>query len=286
MRFGVSGDLFPRDMREFTAGHAARTRELGFTGIFTRFGANDPHTVSAAECHRVRDTLADHGLAMYQATGYWQPLIHPDELARREASRTLRAALRVAKELGARGIDTGPGSLSPNGPWAPHPGNWTPDARRQLVRTLKECAPAAEDLGVFLSLEGHLLVTLSSAEVVRDVLDEVGSPFVRSDLDPVNWIGLGEIYDTTSAIERMFDVLGERVVSGHAKDVVIEDRLVVHIDQRPAGQGLLDFPTYLRRMEALNPDYPVIVEGATVDELPAVKAFLDSTAEGLGITVY
>ena len=286
MRFGVSGDLFPRDMRDFTPEHARRTCALGFSGIFTRFGANDPHTTSTADCRRVRDILADHGLAMYQCTGYWQPLIHPDESVRREASRTLRAALRVAHDLGARGIDTGPGSLSPNGPWAPHPGNWTLDARRQLVKTLKECAPAAEDLGVYLSLEGHLLVTLDSAETVRDVLDEVGSPFVRSDLDPVNWIGLGEVYDTTTAIERMFATLGERIVSGHAKDVIIEDRLVVHIDQRAAGQGLLDYRAYLRLMEALNPEYPVIVEGATVAELPAVKAFLDGVAAELGIRVF
>ena len=286
MRFGVSGDLFPRDMREFTAEHARRTRELGFSGIFTRFGANDPHTTPRAECRRVRDILSDHGLAMYQCTGYWQPLMHADESIRREASRTLRAALRVAGELGARGIDTGPGSLSPNGPWAPHPGNWTADARRQLVKTLKECAPTAEDNGVYLSLEGHLLVTLDSAATVREVLDEVGSRWVRSDLDPVNWIGLAEVYDTTTAVERMFKTLGEHVVSGHAKDVIIEDRLVIHIDQRPAGQGLLDYRTYLRLMEALNPEYPVIVEGATVAELPAVKAFLDSVAAELGIRVF
>jgi sugar phosphate isomerase/epimerase len=286
MRFGVSGDLFPRDMREFTVEHARRTRELGFSGIFTRFGANDPQTTSRDDCRRVREILADHGLAMYQCTGYWQPLIHPDESVRREASRTLRAALRVAGELGARGIDTGPGSLSPNGPWAPHPGNWTADARRQLVKTLKECAPAAEDNGVFLSLEGHLLVTLDSAATVREVLDEVGSRWVRSDLDPVNWIGLAEIYDTTTAIERMFATLGDHVVSGHAKDVIIEDRLVIHIDQRPAGQGLLDYRTYMRLMEALNPEYPLVVEGASVAELPAVKAFLDGVAAEMGIRVF
>jgi hypothetical protein len=39
-------------------------------------------------------------------------------------------------------------------------------------------------------------------------------------------------------------------------------------------------------MEALNPEYPVIVEGATVAELPAVKAFLDSVAAELGIRVF
>jgi len=286
MRFGVSGALFPRDMDDFTPAIAARVRELGFTGIFTRFGANSPFTTTRAQCQRVRSILEDHGLGMYQATGYWQPLIHPDEGVRQQASRTLQAALKVAGWLGARGIDTGPGSLSPRGPWAPDPYNWTPRAREQLVRTLKECAPAAEDYGVYLSLEGHLLVVLNSPEIVRDVLDEVGSQFVRSDFDPVNWIDLSSIYSTGPAIDHMVDVLGQRIVSAHAKDVVIEDRLVIHIDQRPSGQGLLDYRTFLHRMEDLNPEYPVIVEGASVEDLSEVKAFLDGVAAELGIKVF
>jgi hypothetical protein len=39
-------------------------------------------------------------------------------------------------------------------------------------------------------------------------------------------------------------------------------------------------------MEALNPSYPVIVEGAAEAELPQVKAYLDSIADELGIRVY
>jgi sugar phosphate isomerase/epimerase len=273
-------------MDDFTPAMAARVRELGFTGIFTRFGANSPFTTTQAQCQRVRAILEDHGLRMYQATGYWQPLIHPDEGVHQQASRTLQAALKVAGWLGARGIDTGPGSLSSRGPWAPDPYNWTPKAREQLVRTLKECAPAAEDNGVLLSLEGHLLVTLNSPEIVRDVLDEVGSRYVRSDFDPVNWIDLSSIYRTGPAIDHMVDVLGDRIASAHAKDVIIEDRLVIHIDQRAAGKGLLDYRTFLRRMEALDPEHPVIVEGATVEELPEVKAFLDAVAAELGIKVH
>jgi sugar phosphate isomerase/epimerase len=202
MRFGVSGDILPDDMRRLTSATTDKVRALGFTGVFTRFRANSPFDAPRDDCSRVRSLLSDAGLEMYQATGYWQPLIHPDETTRRLAVRTLQAALRVASDLGARGIDTGPGSLSPDGPWAPHPGNWTAESRRQLVRSLKECAKPAADYGVYLSLEGHILVTLNSAAMVRDVLDEVGSPWIRSDLDPVNWIGLNEIYDGKSHSQR------------------------------------------------------------------------------------
>jgi len=286
MRFGVSGELIPRNMDDVTPALAARVRELGFSGIFSRFGDNDPHTTNEAQCRRVRSIMDNAGLAMYQCTGYWQCLIHPDEARRREAVRTLQAALRVASWLGARGIDTGPGSLSPRGPWFPHPGNWAPEVRQRLIDSLRECAPVAEECGVILSLEGHQLVVLDSARTMREVLDVVASPMVKCDFDPVNWLTLQTVYSTGAAVTEMVRTLGPHIVSAHAKDVTIADRLVVHIDNVAAGTGILDYPTFLRLIEDLDPGFPIIVEAAALDELPAVSAFLHDTARRCGIVVY
>ena len=285
MKFGVSGELIPSSVAGIDDALCARVRALGFSGIFTRFRDSDPFATSRADCRRARDVLAANGLMMYQATGYWQCLVHPDEGQRAQAVRTLQAALRMAGDLGARAIDTGPGSLSPRGPWCPHPDNWLPRSQEQLVRSLRDCAKAAEDSQVILSLEGHQLVTLSSARVMRDVLTAVDSPWVRCDFDPVNWITLETVFDTGPAISAMMDTLGDQIVSAHAKDIIIEDRLTLHLTERPAGQGTLNYDVLLSRIEALDPSYPVIVEGAGVADLPAVSDFLHSTANRLGIKV-
>jgi hypothetical protein len=47
----------------------------------------------------------------------------------------------------------------------------------------------------------------------------------------------------------------------------------------------MDFKTLFRRMEALSPDYPVIAEGNSTDELPAVSQLFHRTARELGIRV-
>jgi sugar phosphate isomerase/epimerase len=285
MRFGMSGCFLPADMDEVTAEMCARVRALGFSGIFTRFRANDPHTTPVARAHRLRDLLADSGVRLFQATGYWQNLVTPDEGARREAVRTVQAALALAGQMGARGIDTGPGSMSPDGPWFPHPENWTATCRRQLIKSLQQCAKAAEDAGVYLSLEGHQLVTLESAEVTRQILDEVDSPWVRSDYDSANWITRETVYDTATALNRDFDLLGRHIVSCHAKDCWIENRLTLHLEDGCPGKGNVDFHTLFRRMEALSPDYPVIVEGARTDDLTAVGTLFHDIARELGIRV-
>lgn len=285
MRFGMSGCFLPDDMDDLTPAMCKRVRELGFSGIFTRFRRNDPHTTPRRKAQRVRDLLADEGVQLFQATGYWQNMITPDETQRQEAVRTIQAALRLAGWMGARGIDTGPGSMNPDGPWFPHPDNWTATARRQLVKTLKACAPAAEDAGVYLSLESHQLVTLQTPEITREILDEVDSPWVRCDYDSANWITLDTVYDTAAALNHHFDLLGKHIVSAHAKDIWIENRLTLHLQDGCPGKGLMDFKTLFRRIEDLSTDYPVIAEGNRTEELPAVSRLFHETAAELGIQV-
>ncbi len=285
MRFGMSGCFLPENMDDVTPEMCRRVRSLGFTGIFTRFRKNDPHTTTKAQAQRLRDLLAAEGLRLYQSTGYWQNMITPDETVRAKAVSTVQAALRLAGWMGSRGIDTGPGSMNPSGPWFPHPDNWTLSAKQQLVKTLNECKAAAEDAGVFLSLESHQLVTLKDAETALEILDQVNSPWVRCDYDSANWITLDDVFETGRALDHHFDLLGKHMVSCHAKDIWVENKLALHLQDGCPGKGLMDFKTLFRRMEALSPEFPVISEGNSTEELPAVSRLFHNTAKELGITV-
>jgi sugar phosphate isomerase/epimerase len=284
MRLGMSGAFLPSKMDEFSAETAKRIKDLRFSGCFTRF-TDDPFELQPAKAHRVRDILADHGLSLYQSIVRRPPLHHPDESVRKESVKTLAAVLRMNKELGARESHTAPGSLNPKGAWTPHPYNWTEQAKDQLIKSLRELAPVAEDCGVYVGMEGHVIVTLNSAQTMADVLNAVGSKWIRCAWDAVNWITLDTIYDTTTAVQRMGDALGTLPVSAHAKDVVIEDRLVTHISEVPAGLGLLDYDVFMTRLEAIDPDLPLVVEHCTADELPRIGDFLHSKAADLGITI-
>ncbi|MDQ6673657.1 MAG: TIM barrel protein [Chloroflexota bacterium] len=156
-----------------------------------------------------------------------------------------------------------------------------------LVKGSRAQAEALKEQ-IALLLATELKLTLSRTKtLVTHVLDAVDSPAVRCDLDPVNWLWLETVYKSGAAIDRMVDVLGaDRILHAHAKDVVLETQLVTHIDERPAGQGLLDFTTFMRRMEGLGPERYLIVEHTSREEMPATKTFLDRTAEELGIRVY
>ncbi|MCC6629370.1 MAG: sugar phosphate isomerase/epimerase [Chloroflexi bacterium] len=292
MRFGLSGSMLPNRLDDFTPAIAAAARASGFAGLFTRFDADDPTTVTHAQCQRVRQIMDDHGLVMAQAIGYRPPLIHPDEAIRHRAVERLKAAIQIAGWLGAQSCHTGPGSFAQTasaewgGAWQPHQDNWSLAARVALVRSLREAAPVAADCGTSIGLEGHVIVVLDSAETMRDVIDEVGSPAVRCDFDPVNWLTLRTVYRSGEATRQMLAVLGDRVLNAHSKDVVVEPRLVTHIDERATGQGLFDHATLLRSMEALGPERFVILEHAAPADIPAAKATLDRVAAEQGLSVY
>ena len=254
-------------------------------GVHPHFAANDPGTTTRTEARRLRTLLADEGVRLFQATGYWQNMITPDAAVRRRAVRTIQRALQLAGWMGARGVDTGPGSMNPAGLWYPHPANFTASAQDRLIDTLRECAKAAEDAGVFLSVECHQLVTLRTQKIAREVLDAVGSPWVRCDYDSANWIDLSTLYDTGAAISAHFDLLGGHIVSCHAKDIWAENKLALHSRDGCPGKGQMDFATLFRCMEALSADYPVIAEGNSSRELPAVGQLFHATAQALGIRV-
>jgi sugar phosphate isomerase/epimerase len=108
---------------------------------------------------------------------------------------------------------------------------------------------------------------------------------VRCDYDSANWITLNEVFNTGVALNHHFDVLGEYIVSAHAKDIWVENRLAVHLQDGCPGKGRMDFKTLFQRIEALSPDYPVIAEGNSTEELPQVSELFHRTAAELGIRV-
>jgi sugar phosphate isomerase/epimerase len=74
-------------------------------------------------------------------------------------------------------------------------------------------------------------------------------------------------------------------VSCHAKDIWVENRLAVHLQDGCPGKGVMDFKTLFRRMEALSPDFPVISEGNSSAQLPDVIRLFHDTAAELNIRV-
>jgi sugar phosphate isomerase/epimerase len=286
---GVAEGPLPFDPARVDEDVARRIRDLGFSGVMSHLGyasGAEPDDVEPDVWARARETLDRFGLRVVQSWSWGASLIHPPGDGRRQELRRLAGALRVAAALDADGIVIGSGGHNPRGPYWPHRDNHTAATRDLLVENLREAGRAAEDMGLVIALENHVATTLDTPERVRDVLDAVGSPAVRLNVDPVNFVGdLPTLWDSTALIERVFDLLGPYIVSGHVKDVYAEERLVVHLSETVPGDGDLDLHTFLRRFEETAPDAYLIVEHLPEALIPRAKQHVDRLVEELGITV-
>ena len=282
MRLGVVG-LMPAHPRDITPGIAARLRAEGFTGVTVV--VPDPLTAVREEFERAGAILRDGGVTVAQANPRYPDLVQADEDGRSLGIRALRAACVCAQWLGAETVYVRPGSLNPAGPWTPHPGNTAVRTLIRLVDALQRAVGAAEDVGIPLAIEGGSVCSIDTPERVRDVIQAVDSPFLRFNVDPVNFVrGLDELFMSTTLVNRLFDVCGQYVVCAHAKDITFEDSIPLRLREMPIGEGLFDNVTFLRRFDECCPNGFGLIEHLPDDKIPAAKLALDAAASQAGLT--
>ncbi len=135
-----------------------------------------------------------------------------------------------------------------------------------------------------------MLTTLDTPAHIREVVDAVGSPSVKVNFDPVNLLdGVDAVFDSGARMGVMLAELGPRYHwTAHAKDVLIEPRLALHLEETVCGDGQLDWPAYLRCAERLgSPEQPAAV---LVEHMPAFLAsrglaFLRTQAAAANVSI-
>jgi sugar phosphate isomerase/epimerase len=75
-------------------------------------------------------------------------------------------------------------------------------------------------------------------------------------------------------LEDCFAKLGPHIRSCHAKDTRMQRSLTVHLQEVPPGAGALDYRTYIRLAEQVDPQMPFIIEHLSADQVPAAADFL------------
>lgn len=280
MKLGVAGM-----MGDGSPEAVARVRELGFSAA--SWHLRDLELAADEDSLlRVREAIEAEEIELCQLLPPLYPsLVHPDREQREAGVAALRTVLRAAQVLGAANVYVRPGSLNSAGPWTPHPENHRPETRNRLVQSLRDLIPYAEELNIPLAIEGHAVSPLDTPERVRGVLDEVASPMLLVNLDPVNFVRtIDQAYDTTALLNELYDLLGDRLATAHAKDVTVADRLVVHIEECVPGQGYLDQETFLRRFDECCPRGVVLIEHLPADRIPEARRALLEFAVRAGLT--
>jgi sugar phosphate isomerase/epimerase len=281
MRLATTG-LLPADLRQIDDATAKRLRTAGFVGCSCFFA--DPTAPTPADLDKLRDTLWSNGVGVAQVNGRYESMVNPDESLRKQAITTYRSLIQICARLQGDSVYVRPGSMNPGGHWWPHPENHSAATINRLVDSLKQISRIAEDEGVVIVVEGHTVSPLNTAAVVREVINRVGSPALKFNCDPVNFVSnVQEAYHPRWVLDDLFDTLDDLNWAVHAKDMTVEDRHVVHISEVVMGRGYMDLGYMLKRFEQVRPDGYVIIEHLPDDLIPEARDALLAAAEQVGI---
>jgi sugar phosphate isomerase/epimerase len=223
------------------------------------------------------------GVAVSQVACWdYNPLI-PDAGDRREVER----AIELAGLLGGRcTVVFGAGGLNAQNPWIHDPANWTPRARSRAADSIRPLAEMAEAVSTRIALEPHFANVCRDAESTLALLEAIGSDAVGLSMDVVNYCTFEDYWDTTRLIDNVVKPLGRYCFAAHLKDVSMEPKLIVHMNECPAGTGALDYRHLLMSLDAvMNESDWAIVEHTPLDRLPEAFRFIRERAGDVGVHI-
>jgi sugar phosphate isomerase/epimerase len=261
-RLGIFARTFRRDT---PAAVAAAVTAAGYPLAHWNFAAVGAPTLTTGP-ERFAAVAAAFGDRVPSVSATFNA-IHPD--ARRRARDTAAAVrmIGLVPILGADVVTLCTGTRDPDDMWRAHPGNTGPDAWADLRRTLDPLLEAARDAGVRLGVEPEPGNVVGDAPAAARLLAELGADApVGIVLDPANLLTPRTVARQAEILGEAVDLLGDRVVSVQAKDVVASGYAA-------AGVGLMDWPGVFGQLARIAP-VPLIVQDAAEDDASRVRADL------------
>ncbi len=266
-----------------------RIREAGYTAgnaTIPRYERGAWLDASETEVRELKDALAANDVDFFDmhTTG---SNITLDLEQRRTCNRYTIEACDAADRVGARMVTTHIGSLGSQTPFEPHPGNWTKETWDLGVRTFREILRATAGHACVFGVEAVNMTVMNNPRAHLRLIEELADPRMKVCLDPVNMMHLGVYYRNTELIEECFDLLGEHIVAAHAKDsYILPDKMSVYLTEVAAGQGVIDYETYLARLSRLSWPRTLLIEHLPEEEYPGARKYIVETAEKIGVTLY
>jgi len=218
--------------------------------------------------------------------GAWSNPISPDEDTRTKAIALCQERLALADRIGARCCVNIAGSRGEkwDGPCADDLREATFDL---IVETTRAIIDAVKPTRTFYTLETMPWMYPDSSDSYLRLLEAINRPRFAVHLDPTNLVNSPQrFFDTAALIRECFAKLGPHIKSCHAKDVALSDKLLVHLDEVRPGLGGLDYAVFLRELDKLAPDTPLMLEHLPNQEEYALAAkYIRSVARDVGVTI-
>lgn len=218
--------------------------------------------------------------------GAWSNPLSNDPVERKAALEKCQRGLELADRIGARCCVNIAGSRGEK--WdGPHPENLSEDTFEMIVDTTRQIIDAVHPKRAVYALETMPWIFPDSPQSYLRLLKAIDRKGLGVHLDPVNMINSpSRFYHNRQFLRECFELLGPHIRCCHAKDITLRPNLTVHLDEVRPGLGGLDYATFLRELNKLHPNTPLILEHLPgAEEYRLAAQHVRSVAEREGITL-
>jgi sugar phosphate isomerase/epimerase len=238
-----------------------------------------PDAIPPALAASIRRELVARDMRMAAVSGTFN-VIHPDHEARSAGMRRLRVLAAACHAMGTSVITLSTGTRDRGDMWRAHPENASPAAWDELLVSMRQIVAIGAAFGVTMAFEPEVSNVVDSARKARQLLDVLGSPHVKVVMDGANLFHTGELPAMASILDEAFALLGADIALAHAKDLS-HDGAAGH---EAAGQGVLDYPRYLRLLQESGYAGSLILHGLAEAQVTGCVHFLQEQLVQLGET--
>lgn len=256
----------------------AAARDAGFAAVQYNMACSGlpamPDALTDAQTAAVAQASAASGVAIAAVSGTYN-MIHPDPAVRAKGLQRLDILIQNAAAIGTDMVTLCTGTRDPHDQWAHHPDNQTPEAWHDLLVEMAKACTLAEAHGVRLGIEPELANVIDTAPRARALIDTLQSTALVIVLDPANLFETATLAEQRDLLARSVDLLADRIAMAHAKDRDPQGGFAT------AGKGVVDFPHFLRCLQAAGFHGDLVTHGLTAAEAPGVAQFLHQTLAAL-----
>ncbi len=239
-----------------------------------------PGRLPASTVARIARAFENAGVRIAAVSGTFN-IIDPD---RDERDRNMARFIELCgtcSGLGTRVVTTSSGTRNPYSMWRAHPGNHLTDAWTEMVDQTGIMADAAARAGVVMAVEPETANVVDSTARAKSLIDAVRSPGLGITFDPANFYYPSDLTQMAETLEAGFRDIGGHIALAHAKDVIAPPAGGTHCHYRPAGQGVLDYPLYLRLLEKSGYTNGLIMHSLSEADIPRSRDFIFACSPGL-----
>ncbi|MCX6909132.1 MAG: sugar phosphate isomerase/epimerase [Verrucomicrobia bacterium] len=277
-RLGIFANVYRKlPLEEATA----KIKADGLRSVITDFNFADVRFNPAAPdwdaVKKVRASLDRQELAVAGLYGYYN-MVAPDAEVRRKGRERMEFLLANWKQFGSPHVTTETGTFTTKADKGDSPKNASEEGYQDLKREVAELVKLAGKSGAVINIEVSWRQVIGTIERVERLLREISSPGLKVTLDPANFFRPQDLPNTKPMLEEMFRRLGPQIVIAHAKDVrVTGDKL----EYPPAGQGMIDYLTYLSLLAQLDRPTDLVLEYLKPEDVSRTVAFLRGVIDKL-----